>query len=149
CSKALLWATKFPEGTKTDEINPLIAIIAFDSDCLPGVALPTSLNDTVAIRRVGTQISRSLAGTPFFGKGQNSLKAFILQNRLMLDLSSEFKVEAPNRKEPTNVFTSIIFTESNSYWVLWMFEGGSQSALDGLRENVKIAFAPPSDVEKK
>lgn len=142
CSKRLLWASKYPEGTKTDEINPLIAIVAFDSDCLPGVVLPTSLNDTEAIRHVGTEMSRALSGTPFLGKGQNSLKAFMLQNRLMFDLSSTFKVEVPNRKEPWDVFTSIIFTEENSYWVMWIFEDGSQSGLDGLRNDIKIAFAP-------
>ena len=141
CSKILLWATKYPEGTKTDEINPLIAIVAFDSDCMQGVAFPTSLNDTEAIRRVGTQISSTLSGTPFIGKGQNSLRAFALQNRLMVDLSSAFKVEVPNRREPWDVVTSIILTEDNSYWVACMFMDGSQSGLDHLRSDIKILFA--------
>ena len=144
CSKRLLWANKYPEGTKTDEINPLIVIIAFDADCLPGVALPSSPNDTGAIRQLGTQIARTLSGTPFVGKGQNSLRTFTVQNRLMLDLSSAFEVEVPNRKEPWHAFTSIIFTKENSYWVFWIFEDGSQSGLDGLRNEIKVAFVLPA-----
>ena len=134
-----------PEGTKTEEVNPLIAIIAFDSACLPGVHLPKSTDDTDAIRQVATQISRSLSGSPFIGKGQNRVRAFALQNRLMLDLSSTFKVDMPSRKQPFDVFTSVIFTEDNGYWVMWMFMNGSQSGLDGLRKDIKIAFAPSSN----
>jgi hypothetical protein len=141
-SKTLLWANKYPEGTKTDEINPLIMIVAFDSDCLPGVALPTSIEDSDAIRRVGAQISGALSGTPFIGSGRNSLRAFMRQNRLMLDLSSAVKVEVPNRKEPRDVFTSIIFTEDNDYWVVWTFMDGSQLGINELRKDVKITFTP-------
>ena len=33
CSRVLLMVTKFPEGTKSDELNPLIAILAVDLAC--------------------------------------------------------------------------------------------------------------------
>src|ERR1035441_3286291 len=88
CGRILLSATEHPEGTKTDEVNPLVAIMAFDSACLPGVHLPTSTSDGDAIRQLGVKITRSLSGTPFIGKGKNTIRAFMLQNRMMLDLSS-------------------------------------------------------------
>jgi hypothetical protein len=142
CGRILLSTTQYPEGTKTDEVNPLMAIMAFDSDCLPSMHLPSSTTDREAIRQLGVQMSRSLSGTPFIGKGQNTLRAFTLQNRLMLDLSSEFKANVPKRKEPVNIYTSVIFTEDNNYWVAWMFMQSSQSGLDDLRKNIRIAFAP-------
>jgi hypothetical protein len=142
CGRILLSATQYPEGTKTDGVNPLVAIMAFDSACLPGVHLPTSTSDGDAIRQLGTQITKSLSGTRFIGKGQNRIRAFTLLNRMMLDLSSGFKVNLPGKKEPLDVFSSLIFTEENDYWVMWLFMNGSQSGLDNLKNNVKIAFAP-------
>jgi hypothetical protein len=141
CSRILLSATQQPEGTENDEVNPLVALMALDSDCLPGVHLPKSINDTDAIRQLALQISRSLAGTPFIGKGQSTIKAFMLQNRMMLDLSSAFKVNVPRREQPLDVFTSVIFGEDKDYWVMWLFMSGTQSELDNLRNNVKISFA--------
>jgi hypothetical protein len=146
CGRILLSATEHPEGTKTDEVNPLVAIMAFDSACLPGVHLPTSTSDGDAIRQLGVKITRSLSGTPFIGKGKNTIRAFMLQNRMMLDLSSGFTVDVPTRKLPLDVFSSVIFTEDNNYWVMWLFMNGTQSGLDDLRKNIKIAFAPSNSV---
>lgn len=142
CSRILLWAAKYTEVTKRDEINPLIVITAFDSACFPGVNLPKSSEDTEGIRQVATQISWSLSGSPFIGKGRRSVRPLTLQKRLLLDLSCAFQVKAPMRKQPVDVFTSIIFTQVNSYWVMWMFMDGSQTALDELKKEVRIAFAP-------
>jgi len=142
CGRILLWATKYPEGTKMEEINPLIAIVAFDSACFPGVSLPKSTEDSDGIRQVAIQISRSLSGTPFFGKGKNSVRAFMAEKRVFLDLSSAFQLEAPTRKQPVDVFTSIISTQANDYWAMWMFMNGSQSGLEELRGDIRIAFAP-------
>jgi hypothetical protein len=142
CGRMLLSATQYPEGSKTDEVNPLVAIMALDSGCLPGAHLPNSISDSDAIRQLGIQIARSLAGTPFFGKGQNTVTAYMVQNRVMVDLSSAFKVNVPSRKQPLDVFTSVIFSEDKDYWVMWLFMNGSQSGLDNLKNNVKIAFAP-------
>jgi hypothetical protein len=142
CGRILLSTTQYPEGTRTDGVNPLVGIMAFDSDCLPGMHLPSSINDQQVLRQLGMQMSRALSRTPFFGKGQNTLRAFMLQNRMMLDLSSEFKADIPNTKQPLDVFTSVIFTEDNNYWIAWLFMHGSQSGLDDLRKNIQIAFAP-------
>jgi hypothetical protein len=144
CGRIILSATQYPEGTKIEGVNPLVGIMALDSDCLPGMHLPSSINDQQVLRQLGVQMSRALSGTPFFGKGENTLRAFMLENRMMLDLSSAFKANVPNKKEPLDVFTSIIFTEDNNYWVAWLFMHGSQSGLDDLRREIRIAFAPPA-----
>jgi hypothetical protein len=138
CGRILLWATQYTEGTKTDEVNPLVAIIAFDSSCLPGVHMPNSTSDGEAIRQLGVQITRSLSGTPFIGKGQKRVSAFLLQNRMMLDLSTGFEVNVPTRKQPLDIFSSVIFTEGNNYWVMWLLMNGSQSGLDDLRRSIAL-----------
>jgi hypothetical protein len=142
CGRILFSASQYPEGTKTDEVNPLVAIMAFDSACLPGVHLPSSISDGDTIRQLGTQITKSLSGTPFIGKGRNTIRMFMLGNRMMLDLSSGFKVDLPARKQPLDVFSSVIFTEDKDYWVMWLLMNGTQSGLDDLRKNIKVAFIP-------
>jgi hypothetical protein len=107
---------------------------------------PNSTSDGDAIRQLGVKITKSLSGIPFIGKGQNTIRAFMLQNRMMLDLSSGFTVNVPTRKLPLDVFSSVIFTEDNNYWVMWLFMNGTQSGLDDLRKNIKIAFAPSNSV---
>ena len=142
CGRILLSASQYPEGTKPDEVNPLVAIMAFDSACLPGVHLPNSTGDVNAIRQLGMQIAKPLSGTPFIGKGQNTIRAFMLGNRMMVALSSGFKVNLPARMQPLDVFSSVIFTEGTNYWVTWIFMNGSQSGLDDLMKTSKIAFLP-------
>jgi hypothetical protein len=138
----LFSASQYPEGAKTDKVNPLVAIMAVDSACLPGMHLPSSTSDGDTIRQLGTQITKSLSGTPFIGKGRNTIRVFMAGNRVMLDLSSGFKVDLPARKQPLDVFSSVIFTEDKDYWVMWLLMSGSQSGLDDLRKNSRVAFAP-------
>jgi hypothetical protein len=142
CGRTLLSASQFPAGTKTDEVNPLVAIMAFDSACLPGVHLPNSTSDSDAIRQLGMQITKSLSGTPFIGKGQNTIRAFMLGSRMMIEMSSGFKVDLPARKQPLDVFSSVIFTEGSNFWVALLLMNESQSGLDDLKKNSKIAFVP-------
>jgi hypothetical protein len=149
CGRILLLTTQYPQGARTDGVNPLVGIMAFDSDCLPGKHLPSSINDQQALRPLGMQMSRALSGTPFIGKGQNTLRAFMLQNRMMIDLSNEFKADVPNTKQPPDVFTSVIFTEDGNYWIALLFMHGSQSGRDELRKNIRIAFTTPTFGQSK
>jgi len=142
CSKIFLLVNQYPQGTKTDAVNPLIAIMAFDSACLPGVQMPRSIEDADKIRQLGNQFSDALAGTRFLGEGQYTIRAFMVQNRLMLDLSSAFKTNLPSRKQPLDVFSSFVFTEDNGYWVAWLFMDGTQAGLDDLKKNIRISFVP-------
>lgn len=140
CSRTLLLATQYPEGTKTDDVNPMVAIMAYDSGCLPGIRMPTSADDGDAIRQLGAEITKSLSGTPFIGKGQNTIKAYTRQNRLLVDLSSAFKANMRGSTQPRDVFTSVVFTEDNGYWVTLLFMNGSQSGLDEVKRSIKMSF---------
>jgi hypothetical protein len=142
CTRDLLFVTKYPEGMKTEELNPLIVVFAADSACFPGVHFPTSIDDRDAIKQVAQQFLRSFAGTPFVSKGQKSVNAFIVQGHLMLDVSGSFTVKPPGRNTPLDIFTSFDFTIAKDYWVAWGFMSGSQSGLQELKDT-KIAFAPP------
>jgi hypothetical protein len=140
CSRTLLLATQYPEGTKTDNVNPTVAIMAYDSGCLPGVHMPTSADDSGAIRQLGAEITKSLLGTLFLGNGQNTVRAYKRQNRLLVDWSGGFKANIPGSTQPRPVFASAVFTEDSDYWVTWLFVNGSQSELDELKRSVKLSF---------
>jgi hypothetical protein len=140
CARVLLMATKYPEGTKTEEYNPLVTVIAVDSACSPGAHFPSSIDDHVAIREAAQQLVRSFAGTPFVSKGKNSVNAFVVQGHVMLEISGSFQVNPPGSNTPLDIYTSIDVTQLNGYLVGWGFVSGSQSALQELK-NTKIAFA--------
>jgi hypothetical protein len=140
CSKILLWATQFPEASKTDVVNPLVLVTAFDSDCLQGLELPKSPADTDAIQKIGKQFVQALSGAPFFGNRQNRISAFTFQNRIMLDLSTNFRVTPPNGKQPVDVFTSILITREGNYWIIWALMNGSRSGVDDLEKQIRIGF---------
>ncbi len=139
CARVLLFVTKNAEGTRTEELNPLIVVIAADSACFPGVHFPTSVDDRDAIKQVAQQFVRSFAGTPFVAKGQNSVNTFTVQGHLMLEISGSFAVTPPGHNAPLDIFTSLDFTEAKDYWVAWGFMSGSQAGLLELK-STKIAF---------
>jgi hypothetical protein len=140
CGRVLLMATKYPEGTKTEEYNPLVTVIAVDSACSPGAGFPSSIDDHVAIREAAQQLVRSFAGTPFVSKGKNSVNAFVVQGHVMLEISGSFQVNPPGSNTPLDIYTSIDVAQLNGYLVGWGFVSGSQTGLQELK-NTKIAFA--------
>lgn len=141
CARVLLMVTKYPEGAKSEELNPLIFIFAVDSACSPNAHFPNSIDDKESIREAAKQILHSFAGTPFVSKGNNSVNAFVVQNRLMLDISSSFQVNRPNGKTPLDVYSSMDVTQLDDYLVVWGFMSGSASGLQELK-TTQIAFAP-------
>lgn len=140
CGRVLLMATKYPVGTKTEEFNPLVTVIAVDSACSPGAHFPTSIDDHDALQEAGQQLVRSFAGTPFISKGNNAVTALEVQGHVMLDISGSFQVTPPGSNTPLDIYTSIEVTQLNGYLVGWGFVSGSQSGLQELK-NTKIAFA--------
>jgi hypothetical protein len=140
CARVLLFVTKYPEGMKTEELNPLIVVLAADSTCFPRTRFPTAADDTSAIQQVAQQFVRSLAGTPFVSKGQNSVKAFTVAGHVMLDISGSFAVNPPGHSAPLDIFTSIVFTEAKDYWIAWGFMSGSQTELQELKKT-KISLS--------
>jgi hypothetical protein len=140
CGRVLLMSTKYPEGTKTEEYNPLVIVIAVDSECSPGAHFPSSIDDHDAIKEAAQQLVRSFAGTPFVSKGNNSVRAFVVQGHVMLEISGSFQVSPPGRNTPLDIYTSVDVTQLNGYLVGWGFMSGSQAGLQELK-NTKIAFA--------
>ena len=68
------------------------------------------------------------------------MNAFVVQNRLMLDISSSFQVNRPNGKTPLDVYSSMDVTQLEDYLVVWGFMSGSASGLQELK-TTQIAFA--------
>ena len=64
----------------------------------------------------------------------------------VIEISKLWALSQTTRKPPLDVFSSVIFTEDNNYWVMWLFMNGTQSGLDDLRKNIRIAFAPSNSV---
>ena len=89
CMRVLLMVTKFAEGTKTEEVNPGVTILAVDLQCSPGAYFPKSLDDQEGIKAIAQQLMQSFAGTPFISKGNNSVRAFVVQGHIMLDISGD------------------------------------------------------------
>lgn len=141
CGRVLLMATKYPEGTKTEGYNPLVVVIAVDSACSPGAHFPSSIDDHDAVKEAAQQLVHAFTGTPFVSKGTNSVRAFVVQGQVMLDVSGSFQVNPPGSNTPLDIYTSMDVTQLNGYWVGWAFASGSQSGLQEMK-NTKIAFAP-------
>jgi hypothetical protein len=140
CARVLLMATKYPEGTKTDGYNPLVVVIAVDSACSPGAHFPSSIDDHDAIKEAARQLVRVFAGTPFVSKGNNSVRALVVQGHVMLDISGSFQVNPTGSTAPLDIYTSMDITQLNGYWVSWAFASGSQSGLQEMK-NTRVAFA--------
>jgi hypothetical protein len=140
CGRVLLMAKEFPDEVKTEEVKPLIIILAMDSACSPATHFPKSLHDTEGIKETAQQLVRSFAGTPFISTGSYPVKAFMVQGHVILDISTAFQVSSPGRNALLDVFTSIDATELKGYLVGWGFRSGSQSGLEELKTTGKIAF---------
>jgi hypothetical protein len=140
CARVLLMATKYPEGTKTEGYNPLVVVIAVDSACSPSAHFPSSIDDHDAVKEAAQQLVHAFMGTPFVSKGTNSVRAFVVQGHVMLDVAGSFQVNPPGRDTPLDIYTSMDVTQLNGYWVGWALASGTQSGLEEMK-NTKIAFA--------
>jgi len=141
CVHILLWANQFPEGTPTQEMNPLIVLFAVDPICSLAVQLPRSIDDKREIAEAAQQFKDAFAGLPFIGSGQSSVSAFTDQGHLMLEISSDSTVKLPSRTKPLSLFFSVRFTELNGSVVAWAFVSGSQTSLEQLK-STKVNFTP-------
>src|ERR1700691_869127 len=134
CTRNLLWVNKYPAGTKTEAVNPLIAMIAADPGCSHDFRFPTSIDDKEGIEAAARQVSGWLAEAPFLSGGHRSVSAFVTQRHVMLDVSSSSTLSVAGNKDPVAIFASLYFTECKGYLVAWMFVSGSQSGLDELKK---------------
>jgi hypothetical protein len=140
CARVLLMATKYPEGTKTEGYNPLVVVIAVDSAGSPSAHFPSSIDDHDAVRESAQQLVRAFAGTPFVSKGHNSVRAFVIQGHVILEITGSFHVNSTGTNTPLDIYTSMDVAQLNGYWVGWAFASGNQSELQEMK-NTKVAFA--------
>ena len=143
CTRILLSVTKYAEGTRTEEPNPLIAVIAADPACLPNFHFPTSVSDRDGIKQAAQQIANSFAGAPFIGQGQTSVSSFVSGGHVIIELSNNSNVSIPDRATPLAIVTSLDFTVAGNYLVTWIFESGSRTELDQMK-NTPILWRTPS-----
>jgi hypothetical protein len=141
CARVLLIATRYPVGAKIEEVNPMIVIIAVDSACFPGAHFPTSINDQELIKETARQMLHDFAGTPFVSSGENSVYAFVVQDHLIVNISSSFQVGPSGTNTPRDIYSSMEVTQLDNYWVAWGFLSGSASDLQELKAT-QIAFVP-------
>jgi len=141
CTKILLLVTREPAGTRTEQLNPLIVVMAVDPACAPGAHFPKSVDDREAIQQVAKQMLRSIAGIPIASQEKAQVRAFTTEEHLVIEASQTFILDAPAPRKPWSAFTSIDLVEAKDYWLAWMFEGGSEAELRELK-STKIFFPP-------
>jgi hypothetical protein len=149
CERTLLSVTKYPQGTQAEGIQPLIAVMAFDSECSPITHFPALSDDpqTIkgAIKQLAERFAGLLEGGPVTFRGDKFGKAFALAGHLVLEISASLGVKPPGSNLRRTVYTSLDFTEAKSYFVAWIFVSGSQAELRELR-NTGISFNESSSI---
>jgi hypothetical protein len=143
CMKILLWTNKYAEGTRTEDVNPLIVVSAADPDCFPNTKFPTSSDDQETIRQAAEALVRSFQGTPVVGQGSMKLGTLTAQGHLFLEVSGVSQVNVPGHPGPIELHNSMVFTSANNFWVIWMFSSGSEAGLQELK-NTNITFSSSS-----
>lgn len=135
---------RFPVGTKTEGLNPFVALMVVDPACFPtDIRFPSSLDDHEQVSQWIKETLGPIADAPFFGKAQTSVMLSSVDGRVWIDLSSIAKVNIPASEAPLAIFTEIDITQVRDYWAAWIFMGGSQAELDQLR-HTPITFSSPS-----
>ena len=58
----------------------------------------------------------------------------------MLEIPGAFAVQVPGRTLPVDSFASMVSTSMNDYWVVFMFMSATESGVQELVSNAKIAL---------
>jgi hypothetical protein len=143
CMKVLLWANKHPEGTRTDDDNPLIVVSAADPDCFPDIKVPTSSIDEETVGQVAQALVRSFQATPLMGQGSMKVGTLTAQGHLFLEVSGVSQMNVPGHPGLVEAHNSIVITTANNFWVIWVFSSGSEAGLQELK-NTNITFSSPA-----
>jgi len=143
CMKVLLWANKYPEGTPTKEVNPLIVVYAADPGCFPGARFPASSKDEETIRDLARGVAKAFQGTPLAGQGGMKVSTHTVEGHLFVEISSVVQANVPGRPAPVELHNAMAFTPAHDFWVMWIYSCGSDAELQELK-NTKIAFLAPS-----
>jgi hypothetical protein len=148
CTKTLLFVSRYQKGTtQTEQINPLVIVMAVDPVCASGIAFPKTVDDHEAIQRLASYSMRYFQQESFQSTGAAHVRALNASGRVMVDVSQSLSVTVPGNKEPVIAPSSVILMQANEYWIIWMFASNSQAELDELRKT-KIFFDVPLVTQK-
>ncbi|HYL68682.1 MAG TPA: hypothetical protein VEX69_05925 [Candidatus Limnocylindria bacterium] len=142
CSKILLWATKLPEGTHTEEFNPMIVVVAVDPHCYPGAKFPSSIDDLGSAKEIGEGMVRSFQGGPLPTE-EMKLSILMVHGHIFIDVSSVAHVPMPGRPGPIEVHLATMLTAVNNLWIGWVFGSASDAQLQELKRT-KLTFLSPT-----
>jgi hypothetical protein len=144
CSKVMLWANRFPEGTQTESVNPMIVVVAVDPACFPGAKFPTSIDDQGSAKEIGEAMVSSFRGSPL---AMQEMKLGILnvQGHIFVDVTSVAHEPVPGHPAAVEVHSATLLTTVSNLWIGWLFASGSKAELQELK-NTKLTFSNPTGV---
>lgn len=153
CTKDLLFVTRYPEGMRTNGLNPMGFLIAADPKCVPGVVFPSTVKDQEAIQRITSQLGIYFKTSTITSRSPTRIRAFDNGGRVMLEASQSFSIvtHQPGRDTLQNIRSAILLMQAGEYWVMWMFASDDDVQLAKLRAS-KIFFDPgqaqPAETKK-
>jgi hypothetical protein len=141
CSRILLMATKYPEGTAA--LNPVSAISALDRACFPATKFPVSIDDREGVREFSAKFSDFFQNMPFPSDAKPNVTTRMLQGQLLIAFSSSMEGHVEGRKAPLRLHTSLVVTPLKNYWIIWMLM--SDEADWKELQNMKTTFLAGAD----
>jgi hypothetical protein len=145
CTRYVSIVNRYPAGTKTEEVNPGIALLVIDPACFPpDIRFPSAVKYDEGLTQLSKAMLAILADAPFFGNAPNFRRLYSDAGHIWIELSSTANVKVSEGKSPLTAYTVIELTAVQDYWVAWMFMAGSQSELDQLRRTrISLNSAAP------
>jgi hypothetical protein len=132
CSKILL---RLEAPAKTEgKFTSVAALLAVDPECLSGGTFPQSVEEKDKIEKVAKRTTKAFADTPFISPFHTDVYPFTLQGRVVIQLTGALIINAnavenhAAPKEPLRINTSFTLTESNGYWIAWVYTADDPSA---------------------
>jgi hypothetical protein len=145
CTKNLVWLTKYPMGTKNGMSNPLVVLNVVDESCLGPRRFPSSPDDRDGLAAAAQQLKMGLVGSESPGT-KESVRAFLVGDHLMVEVSGERLVSLPGRAEPEKVSMTLTLMEQKGFLLEWMYGAGSS---EELAEISKLAVKLDGNAAKR
>src|SRR5579864_8261548 len=135
CTKNLLFLTRYREGTRLHQFNPVVLVMAMDPKCTPELAFPSSPRDQDAVKRIANYFVNSFKTPTMTSLGSARVRAFENAGHLMLEISqsSSLVTKTPGSTTTYNIRTTLLLMQAGEYWVMWLFATDDDSELEQLR----------------
>ena len=139
CTKELLFVRHFLENPANGQFNPMLFLMAADPRCISKSDFPKSIGDHDSVQRIARDTLAYFRTADSKPIGPAIVRTFDNVNHIMIDVSQAFALNLPGGTAPIDVFSSILITQSEHYWVIWIFAAGNKSELDELK-TTKVFF---------